>query len=141
GLEKNKPVALFVVHSESSSGICQPLDGFGPLCHEHDCLLIVDTVASLGGTPFFTDDWELDVVYSGSQKCLGALPGVAPITFSPRAIYHHTAAINLVYALRESLAILAEEGLENSWRRHHDTIEHFWTGLEKMGLEMFVADK
>lgn len=173
GLEKHKPVALFVVHSESSSGICQPLDGFGPLCHEHDCLLIVDTVASLGGTPFFTDDWELDVVYSGSQKCLGAPPGVSPITFSPRAMakvngrktkvpsfyldmtelgnywgcddgprrYHHTAAINLVYALRESLAILAEEGLENSWRRHHDTIEHFWAGLEKMGMEMFVADK
>ncbi|KAM7452302.1 hypothetical protein ABFA07_000466 [Porites harrisoni] len=173
GLQKHKPIALFVCHSESSTGICQPLDGFRPLCHEHDCLLIVDTVASLGGTPFFTDDWELDVVYSGSQKCLGALPGVSPITFSPRAMakvngrktkvlsfylditelgnywgcddgprrYHHTAAISLVYALRESLAILVEEGLENSWRRHHDTIEHLWAGLEKMGMETFVADK
>ena len=61
-------------------------DGCHFLSCSHDCLLIVDTVASLGGTPFFTDEWELDVVYSGSQKCLGAPPGVAPITFSPRAM-------------------------------------------------------
>ncbi|XP_067051661.1 alanine--glyoxylate aminotransferase-like [Acropora muricata] len=173
GLIEHRPSALFVVHSESSSGVCQSLQGLGPLCHEHDCLLIVDTVASLGGTPFFTDDWELDVVYTGSQKCLGAPPGISPITFSPRAMakvfsrktkvpsfyldmdelgnywgcddgprrYHHTAAVNLVYALRESLAIVAEEGLENSWKRHQDTIEHFWAGLESMGLELFVEDK
>ena len=70
--------ALFMLHSLTDLFCCSVL--------RHDCLLIVDTVASLGGTPFFTDDWELDVVYSGSQKCLGALPGVSPITFSPRAM-------------------------------------------------------
>ena len=69
---------LFMLHSLTDLFFCSVL--------RHDCLLIVDTVASLGGTPFFTDDWELDVVYSGSQKCLGALPGVSPMTFSPRAM-------------------------------------------------------
>ncbi|KAJ7339682.1 hypothetical protein OS493_006091, partial [Desmophyllum pertusum] len=141
GLKEHKPSVLFLVHSESSSGICQPLDGIGALCHKHNCLIIVDTVATLGGTPFFTDDWGLDCVYTGSQKCLGAHPGIAPITFGPRAMYHHTGAISLVYALRESLAQIAEEGLENSWKRHHNTIEHLWAGIEKMGLEMFVKDK
>ncbi|RMX46048.1 hypothetical protein pdam_00002013 [Pocillopora damicornis] len=86
GLKDHKPSVLFLVHSESSSGICQPLDGIGALCHRHNCLIIVDTVASLGGTPFFTDDWDLDCVYTGSQKCLGAPPGISPITFSPRAM-------------------------------------------------------
>ncbi|XP_027043880.1 serine--pyruvate aminotransferase-like [Pocillopora damicornis] len=173
GLKEHKPSVLFIVHSESSSGICQPLEGIGDLCHKHNCLIIVDTVASLGGTPFLTDGWDLDCVYTGSQKCLGAPPGISPITFSPRAMakvnsrktkvpsfyldinelgnywgcddgprrYHHTAAINLVYALRESLALLAAEGIENSWKRHNDTIEHLWAGIEKMGLEMFVKDK
>jgi len=71
--------ALFMLHSLTDLFFCCSV-------LRHNCLSIVDTVASLGGTPFFTDDWELDVVYSGSQKCLGALPGVSPITFSPRAM-------------------------------------------------------
>ncbi|XP_031565246.1 serine--pyruvate aminotransferase-like isoform X2 [Actinia tenebrosa] len=173
GLEEHKPVAMFITHSESSTGVCQPLEGVGALCHKYDCLVIADTVASLGGTPFFTDDLELDVVYTGSQKVFACPPGICPITFSPKAIervknrktpvpsfyldilelgnywgcdgqprrYHHTAPINLLYTLRESLAMLVEEGLENCWKRHHDNIEIFWAGIEKMGLEMFVKDK
>ncbi|KAK3735598.1 hypothetical protein QZH41_013717, partial [Actinostola sp. cb2023] len=132
---------MFITHSESSTGVRQPLEGVAALCHKYNCLVIADTVASLGGTPFFTDELELDVVYTGSQKVFACPPGICPITFSPRAIYHHTAPINLLYTLRESLSMLVEEGLENSWKRHHDNIEIFWEGLEKMGLELFVKDK
>ncbi|XP_043484572.1 alanine--glyoxylate aminotransferase [Leptopilina heterotoma] len=84
-LETFTPTAVFMVHSESSTGVVQSLLGVGKLVHEHGSLLIVDTVASLGAEPFFTDAWEIDVVYTGSQKCLGAPPGITPITFSPLA--------------------------------------------------------
>ncbi|XP_001630921.2 alanine--glyoxylate aminotransferase isoform X1 [Nematostella vectensis] len=172
-LKEHKPAAMFITHSESSTGVCQPLEGVGALCHKYNCLVIADTVASLGGTPFFTDDLELDVVYTGSQKVFGCPPGICPITFSPRAIekvrnrktrvpsfyldileignywgcdegarrYHHTAPINLLYTLRESLAQLAEESLESCWKRHHDNAELFWKGIEDLGLKMFVKDK
>ncbi len=166
-LEEHRPAVLMLVHGETSSGAQQPLAGFGDLCHEYDCLLLVDTVASLGGVPFYTDEWGVDVAYSGSQKCLSCPPGLAPITFGPRAVekirgrsepvanwyldagllmqywseerkYHHTAPINLNYALREALRIIVDEGLEATWQRHQEAAELFWEGLEAMGLQCHV---
>ena len=83
----HKPVVFFVAQGDSSSGVLQNLEGLGDLCHKYDCLLIVDTVASLGGTNFFMDKWGIDVVYTGSQKVLGAPPGITPMSFSEKALY------------------------------------------------------
>ncbi|PKK16718.1 alanine--glyoxylate aminotransferase isoform X1 [Columba livia] len=85
GLVRHKPLVLFITHGESSTGVLQPLEGLGELCHRHGCLLLVDAVASLGGAPIFMDQQEIDVLYSGSQKVLNAPPGSAPISFSERA--------------------------------------------------------
>ncbi|XP_077998079.1 alanine--glyoxylate aminotransferase-like isoform X2 [Glandiceps talaboti] len=173
GLQEHKPVAMYLCHSESSSGILQPLEGIGPLCAKYNCIVIVDTVASLGGVPFYLDELDLDVVYSGSQKVLSAPPGSAPITFGPRArakianrktrvasyyfdanclanywgcddgprAYHHTGPISSMYALREALAGLAEEGLEACWTRHQECAEYLYKGVEAMGLQMLVKNK
>ncbi|NXP28773.1 SPYA protein, partial [Scytalopus superciliaris] len=85
GLVQHKPSVLFITHGESSTGVLQPLEGLGELCHRHGCLLLVDAVASLGGAPIFMDQQEIDVLYSGSQKVLNCPPGSAPISFSERA--------------------------------------------------------
>ncbi|XP_009071401.1 PREDICTED: serine--pyruvate aminotransferase, partial [Acanthisitta chloris] len=85
GLVQHNPLVLFITHGESSTGVLQPLEGLGELCHRHGCLLLVDAVASLGGAPIFMDQQEIDVLYSGSQKVLNAPPGSAPISFSERA--------------------------------------------------------
>ncbi|UCG26014.1 MAG: alanine--glyoxylate aminotransferase family protein [Chloroflexota bacterium] len=167
GLEEHRPAILALVHGETSSGACQPLEGIGQLCREYDCLLLVDTVASLGGVPFFADDWQVDIVYSGSQKCLSCPPGLGPLTLGPRAVeklmirktkvrswyldltlltkywgsertYHHTAPINLNYALREALRLAAEEGLQGRWQRHQEAAELLWSGLGEIGLECHV---
>lgn len=168
GLETHKPALLALVHAETSTGARQPLDGVAELCREHGSLLLVDTVTSLGGVPLFVDDWGIDVAYSGAQKCLSCPPGASPITFGPRAMekihgrktpvsnwymnadllskywsgspraYHHTAPMNLYYALREGLRLVAEEGLAARWARHQATAELFWAGLEEMGLECHV---
>ena len=86
GVKEHKPDLLFVTHGESSTGVVQPLEGVGAMCHENNCLLAVDTVASLGGVPVMADQLEIDVIYTGSQKVLGVPPGTAPISFSPRAV-------------------------------------------------------
>jgi alanine-glyoxylate transaminase/serine-glyoxylate transaminase/serine-pyruvate transaminase len=167
-VEQHRPSVLALVHGETSSGACQPIEGIGELCREFDCLLLVDTVASLGGVPFFTDDWKVDIVYTGSQKCISCPPGTAPLTFGPRAVrklerrkvdtanwyldlnllmkywgsphvYHHTAPINSNYALREALSLIAEEGLAARWARHQESAELFWQGLERLGLSCHVA--
>lgn len=170
---QHKPAILFVTHGESSTGVVQPLEGIGAMCHAHNCLFAVDTVASLGGVPVKADELEIDVIYTGSQKVLGVPPGTAPISFSPRAVehfkkrktpprsfyldigwlgeywncwpdkgrvYHHTGPVNTMYGLREGLAILAEEGLENCWKRHRVCADHLQAGLMEMGLEMFVPE-
>ncbi len=167
-METHRPKVLALVHGETSTGVAQPLDGLAELCREHDCLLLVDTVASLGGVPFYTDAWGVDIVYSGSQKCLSAPSGVAPITFGPRALskirnrrapianwymnaellgkywagsprtYHHTAPMHLFYALREGLRLVAEEGLAERWARHQSAAESLWAGLDEIGLSPFV---
>lgn len=169
----HQPAVLFITHGESSTGVVQPLEGVGAMCHAHNCLLAVDTVASLGGVPLQADSLEIDVIYTGSQKVLGVPPGTAPISFSPRAVqhfqarktpprsfyldlgwlgeywncwpgkgrvYHHTGPVNSMYALREGLALLAEEGLENCWTRHRVCAERLQAGLVELGLELFVAD-
>lgn len=168
GMETHRPQVLALVHAETSTGVRQPLEGLAGLCREHDCLLLVDTVTSLGGVPLFVDAWGLDIAYSGSQKCLSAPSGVAPITFGPRALekirnrrapianwymnaellgkywagspraYHHTAPMHLFYALREGLRLVAEEGLAERWARHRAVAETFWAGLSELGLEPHV---
>ena len=145
-LQKVRPKVLGIVHAETSTGAWQPLEGLGALCHELDVLLLVDTVTSLGCIPVAVDAWELDAVFSCSQKGMSCPPGLSPVTFSTRAVeaikrrktkvqswyldttmiqhywdqvhsYHHTAPISMIYALREGLRILLEEGLEARWAR------------------------
>lgn len=167
GLENYRPNVLALVHAETSTGARQPLEGVGELCREYNCLLLVDSVTSLGGVPLFLDDWGVDLSYSCSQKGIGCPPGLGPFTMSPRAVeklenrrtkvtnwylditllsqywgkarvYHHTAPVNMNYALREALRILAEEGLENSWNRHQQNAELLWEGLTDLGLTCHV---
>jgi alanine-glyoxylate transaminase/serine-glyoxylate transaminase/serine-pyruvate transaminase len=166
-METHRPQILALVHAETSTGVRQPLEGVGDLCREFNCLLIVDTVTSLGGVPIFLDQWGVDLAYSCSQKGLGCPPGLGPFTMSPRAVeklnqrktkvpnwyldmllltkywgqdrvYHHTAPINMNYGLREALRLLIEEGLENSWQRHQRNAEQLWDGLADIGLNCWV---
>ena len=170
GIKKYKPAILAMVHAETSTGICQPMEGIGDLCQEHDCLLLLDTVTSLGGVPLYLDSWKVDLAYSCSQKGLSCPPGLGPFTMGPRAeaklaarqdkvpnwyldvsllnqywgsdrVYHHTAPVNMNFGMREALRLLAEEGLDNAWARHRRNAEALWTGLESLGLEMHVPEK
>jgi alanine-glyoxylate transaminase/serine-glyoxylate transaminase/serine-pyruvate transaminase len=156
-----------IVQAETSTGALQPVAEIAQLVHKQGGLLIVDAVTSLGGVPLFVDEWDLDVCYSGTQKCLGAPPGLGPITFGRRAedklaarqsavtnwyldmsllskywgsdrTYHHTAPITANYALHEALRILAEEGLEARYSRHQANAELLWEGLADLGLECHV---
>ncbi|MDZ8087954.1 MAG: alanine--glyoxylate aminotransferase family protein [Nostoc sp. DedQUE12b] len=169
-LKTHRPTILALVHAETSTGARQPLEGVADLCSEFGTLLLVDTVTSLGGVPLFLDAWGVDLAYSCSQKGLGCPPGASPFTMSARAVeklqqrrtkvanwyldmlllgkywgaertYHHTAPINLYYALREALRLLAEEGLANSWQRHQKNVEYLWEGLENLGLSMHVEQE
>ena len=162
-----KPQAVAIVHAETSTGALQPMDGLGEIAHRHGALLLVDCVTSLGGVPVHVDEWGADAVYSASQKCLGCPSGLAPVTLSERAravmrarqtpphgwyldlgllerywggdrAYHHTISSTLVYALREGLRLVAEEGLEARWERHRTNAEMLWDGLEAMGLALHV---
>jgi alanine-glyoxylate transaminase/serine-glyoxylate transaminase/serine-pyruvate transaminase len=164
-----KAKAVAIVHAETSTGALQPMDGLGDVAHRHDALLIVDCVTSLGGVPVLVDEWGVDAAYSGSQKCLGSPPGLAPVTLSPRArqamatrsrpahgwyldlalldrywggdrAYHHTISSTLVYSLREALRLVLEEGLEARWERHRLNAGMLWEGLDAMGLTLHVAD-
>ena len=170
GIKKYKPSILAMVHAETSTGICQPMEGIGDLCQEHDCLLLLDTVTSLGGVPLYLDAWKVDLAYSCSQKGLSCPPGLGPFTMGPRAeaklaarqdkvpnwyldvsllnqywgsdrVYHHTAPVNMNFGMREALRLLSEEGLDNAWARHRRNAEALWTGLESLGLEMHVPEE
>lgn len=165
GREAFKLIAL--VHAETSTGALQPMEGIAEAAHRHGALLVVDCVTSLGGAPVQVDAWGADVVYSGTQKCLGCPPGLAPLTVSPRAAevlrarktpvanwyldlnglwrywgperaYHHTVSGTLVYALREGLRLVMEEGLEARFARHCANAEYLWAGLEALDLSLHV---
>jgi alanine-glyoxylate transaminase/serine-glyoxylate transaminase/serine-pyruvate transaminase len=164
--------ALAFVHAETSTGVESDAATLCALAHAHGALAIADTVTSLGGIPVLVDQWGADAVYSGSQKCLSAPPGLSPVTFSPRAVdalksrktkvqswfldlslltaywgggtkrtYHHTAPVNALYGLHESLVMLHEEGLEAAWARHRAMHQALKAGLEAMGLGLLVAEK
>ena len=166
-LKQHKPAILAMVHAETSTGVCQPMDGIGDLCRQHDCLLLLDTVTSLGGVPLYLDAWKVDMAYSCSQKGLSCPPGLGPFTMGPRAeaklaarkdkvpnwyldvsllnqywgsdrVYHHTAPVNMNFGMREALRLLSDEGLENAWARHRTNAEALWSGLESLGLELHV---
>jgi len=161
---------LCLVQAETSTGYNQPVKEFAELAHKHGALIVVDAVTSTGGIPVEVDGWGIDAIYTGTQKCLGGPPGLAPISFSPRAVekldqrkskvqswyldmslvrkywgadraYHHTAPINNIYGLHESLRIVLEEGLEARWKRHQEAHERFararprwdWTSRSRRG--------
>ncbi len=162
--ERSRPKIIAVVHAETSTGVLQPLAPIRRICDKHDSLFLVDAVTSLGGHPVGVDQQRIDICYSGTQKCLSAPPGLAPVTVSERAVgrmversrswyldlgmvssywgkertYHHTAPISMNYALREALAMVAQEGLENRWARHRANHLALVAGIEGMGLRMLV---
>ena len=169
-LLKGKNVkVLAIVQAETSTGYNQPVKEFAELAHKHGALLVVDAVTSTGGIPVEVDAWGIDAIYTGTQKCLGGPPGLAPISFSPRAVekldqrkskvqswyldmtlvrkywgadraYHHTAPINNIYGLHESLRIVLEEGLEARWKRHQEAHERFAKGAAPLGLDFQVKE-
>lgn len=168
-LQKVRPKVLGIVHAETSTGAWQPLAELGRICRETDTLLLLDTVTSLGGVPVEIDAWGVDAVYSGTQKCLSAPPGLAPVSFSPRGVeainkrktkvqswyldmsmvqrywgeerfYHHTAPITMVYALREALRLVHEEGLEPRFQRHSRNHQALKAGLAALGIGYAAAE-
>lgn len=170
---KQNPDAKIVafVHAETSTGAQSDGAVIAAIAKKHDCLVIADTVTSLGGTPVLLDAWGIDATYSGSQKCLSCTPGLSPVSFSARAVekirarkakvqswfmdlnlvleywggaakrtYHHTAPVNSLFALHESLVMLAEEGLEQAWARHRNNHLALKAGLEAIGLKFVVRE-
>jgi len=168
-LQKVRPKVLGIVHAETSTGACQPAAELGKLCHDHDALLLLDCVTSLAGLPVKLDDWGVDAVYSGTQKCLSAPPGLSPVSFSQRGVetinqrktkvqswyldmsmvqrywgqerfYHHTAPITMIYALREALRLVLEEGLETRFARHQRNHQALKAGLAALGITYAAAE-
>ncbi len=170
---KANPDAKIVafVHAETSTGAISDAKKLVEIAHKYNCLAIVDAVTSLAGSPLKVDEWKIDAIYSGTQKCLSCTPGLSPVSFSPMALekiknrktkvqswfmdlnlvmgywggtakraYHHTAPINALYGLHESLVILQEEGIENSWARHQKNHLALRAGLEAMGLQFIVPE-
>ena len=158
---------ITLVHAETSTGVLQPMDEIAKLAKDHGAMILLDTVTSLGGIEIKTVEWGLDAVYSCSQKCIGAPSGLAPVTFSDRAVeaaknrkhpirswylditllekywgsqrvYHHTSSSTLNYALLEALFLIEEEGLQNRYDRHLKNHKALVAGVEAMGLKMLV---
>lgn len=158
-----KPRVFAIVHAETSTGVHQPVDRLGAAVHEHGGVMLLDCVTSLGGVPVEIDTWGIDAAYSGTQKCLSCPPGLSPVTFSSRAVarlearkrkvaswyldlsmvrqywgaerfYHHTAPINMLYALAAALEIVLEEGLEARFARHRSAHERLKSGLHELGI-------
>ncbi|EMA49356.1 MULTISPECIES: pyridoxal-phosphate-dependent aminotransferase family protein [Halococcus] len=162
--ETHDPDVVGFVHAETSTGVLQPdVPALTEIAHDHGALTIADTVTSLGGVELRVDEWGIDAAYSATQKCLSAPPGASPLTLSERAVekvtsrdapvrswyldlslladywgeeraYHHTAPITNVYALREALRLVAEEGIEARWERHERVAGALRDGVEAMGL-------
>lgn len=172
-LKENSDIKYFAfVHAETSTGALSDAKTLSEIAQKFNVLTIVDAVTSLGGSPLKVDEWKLDAVYAGTQKCLSCIPGISPVTFSDKAVaviknrktkvqswfldlnlvmgywdsntkrsYHHTAPVNSMYALLESLRILKEEGLENAWTRHTKNHLILKEGLEKFGFKFLVDEK
>jgi alanine-glyoxylate transaminase/serine-glyoxylate transaminase/serine-pyruvate transaminase len=161
----SKPKFVAIVHAETSTGVLTPVEEISKLAHAAGALFLLDTVTSLAGCPVCIDDWNVDAVYSGTQKCLSCPPGLSPISLSPRAleaaakrktkvqswyldvnllssywgqerVYHHTAPITMNYGLHEALRLVLAEGLENRWRRHEQNCLALKRGLAELGLEI-----
>ena len=161
--------AVGMVHAETSTGVLSEVKELVEIVHEFGALTIVDAVTSLGGHEMRMDDWGIDICYSATQKCLGAPPGLAPISLSPAAMdvvvkrptkvqsfyfnlkdleaywnqtraYHHTSPINMTYALRESLRMMVEEGLDNRIQRHARVAAGFRAGAEALGLTLLAEE-
>ncbi|MDP1559561.1 MAG: alanine--glyoxylate aminotransferase family protein [Nitrosomonas sp.] len=162
---------LAFVHAETSTGVLSDAKTLCEIARRHNCLTIVDTVTSLGGSPIYVDGWGIDAIYSGSQKCLSCPPGLSPVSFSERVTdlvkgrkdkvhswfmdlnqllgywgtttrtYHHTAPTNALYALHESLLMLSEEGLEQSWARHERNYQALKAGFATLGINYVVDEQ
>lgn len=168
-IEKVNPKVVAIVHAETSTGVLQPLEKIGKMVREHSALFLVDTVTSLAGTPVKVDEWNIDVCYSGTQKCLSCPPGLSPITFNDRAmkvirnrkhkvqswyldmnmierywgeerVYHHTAPVSMIYAFHEALRVIHEERLEKRFQRHSTNGAAMSAGLKAMGLKLLAQE-
>ena len=167
-LGKKKYALVAVVHAETSTGVCNPVEAIGKLVKGHGALYLVDCVTSLGGIEVAVDRWGADAFYSGTQKCLSCPPGLAPISFSEAAVaklksrkqkvpnwyldltmiinywegnsraYHHTAPINMNYALYQALHLILEEGTDKVFARHKTVHDQLVSGLDALGFKMYV---
>ncbi len=164
------PKVVGIVQAETSTGAWQPVEEIARIAHDAGALIAVDTVTGLAGIPVEVDAWEIDAIYSGTQKCLSCPPGLAPVSIGPRAVevlnrrkkkvqswyldltmiqkywgsdrvYHHTAPISMNYALREALAVVVEEGLEARFARHALNGRALHAGLSAMGLGLVTDPK
>lgn len=164
-LEGKSPKLVAIVHAETSTGALTPVEEISKIVHDSGAFFLLDTVTSLGGCPVKIDEWGVDAVYSGTQKCLSCPPGLAPVSLSPRAhefatsreskvqswyldvnllssywgaerVYHHTAPISMNYALHEALRLILEEGLEKRFARHEANHKALKAGLDVMGLSI-----
>src|SRR3954462_15550622 len=164
-LKNCRPKLVAIVHAETSTGALTPVEEISKSAHDAGALMLLDTVTSLGGCPVRIDDWKVDAVYSGTQKCLSCPPGLSPVSFSARAmevarqrkkkvqswyldvnllasywgqerVYHHTAPISMNYALHEALRLVLVEGLEQRWRRHHENHLRLKHALATLGLKI-----
>ena len=169
-LENSQPKLVAIVHAETSTGVLQPLEEISKMVHDAGALFIVDAVTSFCGTTLKVDEWGIDAVYSGVQKCLSAPPGLSPVSFSEQAVealdqrktkvqswfldlslvrnywqgaqraYHHTAPISSMFALKEALTLVMEEGLEPRFARHWESHELLKQGMESLGFEFLVRE-
>src|ERR1044071_4912206 len=164
-----KPKLVAIVHAETSTGALTPVEEISKFAHDAGALFLLDTVTSLGGCPVKVDEWQVDAVYSGTQKCLSCPPGLSPVSLSPRAMegattrkgkvqrwyldvnllasywgeeraYHHTAPISMNYALHEALRLVLLETLENRWQRHLQNHLALKNGLAEMGVQIVAQE-
>lgn len=157
------------VHAETSTGVRNDAQTLCSIAKQYNCLTIVDAVTTLAGIPLYVDDWQIDAIYSGTQKCLSCVPGLSPVSFSDAALekiqsrkhpvqswfldlnlilgywgqgtqraYHHTAPVNSIYALHESLLAVKQEGLENAWQRHQENHNYLRDQLSEIGLHLTI---
>jgi len=168
-VKRARPKVVAFVHAETSTGVRQPVDEIARMARDAGALVVLDAVTSLAGIPVFVDGWGIDVCYAGTQKCLSVPPGLAPITFSPRAmdairtrrtpvpswyldvglitrywgaerVYHHTAPISMLYALHEGLRLALDEGLEDRWNRHERLGEELQRSIVDLGFTLLAAE-